>query len=122
MAMSGTLTASTAGVSVPGGPTHPQEPGKGLQPQPQGLQQEASGLSSAQLCSAEASSGSLGASSARGGEAIQAPPSQGNPGHPAPTSQLAGEQQGTALRSTFWKHSPTQLCPISPEGSVCGGG
>lgn len=32
MAMSGTLTASTAGVSVPGGATHRQEPGKGLQP------------------------------------------------------------------------------------------
>lgn len=38
MVMSGTRTASTAGVSVPGGLTHPQKPGRGLQPQLQELQ------------------------------------------------------------------------------------
>ena len=36
-AMSGTLTASTAGVRMLGGPSHPREPGRGLQPHLQEL-------------------------------------------------------------------------------------
>lgn len=87
MAMSGTPTASTAGVSAPGGRTHPQELGRGLRPQLREQHWEPDDLSSAQLGLAEASSDSLGASSVRGGEAMQAPPSQRNSGHPAPTPQ-----------------------------------
>ena len=61
MAMSGTLTASTAGVSVPGGLTHPpRNLDRDCNPSCKScLLQEANGLSVAQLCFAKASSGSL---------------------------------------------------------------
>lgn len=114
MAMSGTPTASTAEVSVPGGLTHPQELGRGLQLQLQELQREPGSLSSTQLCFAETSSGSLGASLARGGEAVQALPSERNPGTlPPPLSRRESNRAlpGAAPSLTTLVPSSVLPCP-----------
>lgn len=85
MAMSGTLTASTAGVSMLGGRPAPENRKGDHKAQLLERLQEPCGCPLP--CSAWPNvtcSGSQWANLARGGEAIQAPPPQRNPEHPPP--------------------------------------
>lgn len=118
MAMSGTLTASTAGVSMLGGRPAPENRKGDHKAQLLELLQEPCGCPL--LRSAwpyVACSGSQEASLAGGGEAIQVPPPQRSPGHPYPTQPLESrDQQGADHRTGSWTpHLITLLSCSAPS-------
>lgn len=128
MAMSGTLTASTAGVSMLGGRPAPENR-KGDH-KAQLLERLREPCGCPLPCSAwpyVACSGSQGASLARGREAIQAPPPQRNMGHPSPQPPPR-VQRPTGCCPQDWfldassNHSAISPCTIMALGEQCGVG